>query len=422
MISYLKEFGYRLKASSLLQGILLILMGITIILVVYAPNRFVKSSEAVPAKQDSVNLSEAFRLTLDTLRLSYGFPGATAAYVWTDGKSGVAATGFSDLESGTPMTPKSRMLAASIGKTFVGAAAVLLSDEGVLDLDEPIERRLGKRQWFQRLPNHKQITLRHLLTHRSGLPNHVYMDEFAAEASRRWPTLDEPISPDSLVQFVLDEPPLFDAGEGWSYTDTGFILAGMIIEQATGRSYYEIIEERFLNPLNLRLTSPSNTRTLPRLAAGYAAENAFGFPKKTTTADGEMAWHPGIEWTGGGLVSTSEDLARWGAALFGGRALSKTALERLLHSSPIDSASPDIHYGMGIAIYQNTSYGTVYGHGGWIPGYTSSLRYYKDYGVAIAFQINTDIGIMDDTSSVVQTMESKLAAVVLSAKDRFGRK
>jgi D-alanyl-D-alanine carboxypeptidase len=109
-------------------------------------------------------------------------------------------------------------------------------------------------------------------------------------------------------------------------------------------------------------------------------------------------------------------LARWGVYLFGGKALSEEALNLLLDSKPIDPSNPEVHYGMGVAIYQNGPYGRVYGHGGWIPGYTSSLRYYKDHGVAIAFQINTDIGIVEDTSSVVQTMESRLAEVVLSSK------
>jgi len=415
-MNYLNETGVRLKAPRTLREILLLLISSIFILAVYTLNKQSGYIEASQVNPDSVNRTDAFRTTLDSLCISYGLPGATAAYVWADGRSGVAAMGFSDVETGTRMNSGSRMLAASIGKTFVGATAATLAEKGVLDLDIPIERWLGDRPWFHRIPNHNHITLRHLLTHRSGLPNHVYMDEFASQVSWQWCEQDLPFSPDSLIQFVLDQPPLFDVDEGWAYTDTGFILAGMIIEESTGREYYEIIEELFLTPLNLKLTSPSNTRILPGLASGYAAENAFEFPRKTTTSEGMMVWHPGIEWTGGGLVSTSNDLAHWGASLFDGKALSKAALDLLLKSKPIDPAAPDIQYGMGIAIYQNGPYGTVYGHGGWIPGYTSSLRYYKDYGVAIAFQINTDIGIVEDTSSVVQTFESRLAEVVLSLK------
>ncbi len=415
-MDYLKETYIRLKTLGGFPNIMLILTAGLFVLALVSKNRYENIDKIEPVTTGNVELRNALQATLDSMRVSFNLPGATAAYAWTDGTTGVAATGLADIESGTPMTPKTRMLAASIGKSFVGATAVSLAGEGVLDLDVPIERWLGDRSWFQRLPNHKRITLRHLLTHRSGLPNHVYMDEFAAEASRRWRGQNLPFPPDSLVQFILDKPPLFEVGEGWAYTDTGFILVGMIIEQATGRDYYTLIEEQFMIPLNLKFTSPSNTRVLSGLASGYAAENAFGFPEKTTTSEGEMVWHPGIEWTGGGLVSTSSDLARWGAYLFGGKALSEEALNLLLDSKPIDPSNPEFQYGMGVAIYQNGPYGRVYGHGGWIPGYSSSLRFYEDYGVAIAFQINTDIGIVEDTSAVVQTMESRLAKVVLSSK------
>src|SRR6056297_546235 len=380
----------------------------------YSQNTANNTHGLFPVNQAPEKHQADFQVVLDSIQKRYGFPGATAAYEWVDGREGGAATGLSDVEADIPMNINSRMLAASIGKTFVGAIAVSLIHDGVLDADMPISKWLGDRDWFARLPNHEQITLRHLLTHRSGLPNHVYMDEFAAEVSQRMIDNTLPIAPDSLVMFVLDKDPLFNADEGWAYTDTGYILVGLIIEEATGRDIYSIIEEQFLAPLNLSSTSPSDRYFLPGLAAGYAAENSLGFPVKTTTPGGHMVWHPGIEWTGGGLVSTSADLASWGAELFGGDALPEEALGLLLDAKPVDPSTDEILYGMGVAAYKNGAYGTVYGHRGWIPGYTSSLRYYKEYGVAIAFQINTDIGIMDDSSTVIETMETRLLEVVLA--------
>jgi D-alanyl-D-alanine carboxypeptidase len=352
------------------------------------------------------------------MRERYELPGATAAYVWTDGPSGAAATGFADVETGRPMTPDSRMLAASIGKSFVGATTALLAHEGALNLDAPIERCLGDRPWFADLPNREAITLRHLLTHRTGLPDHVHLEAFAKAVARRWQEPGNPFPPDTLVQFVLGRPALFEPGDGWAYSDTGYILAGLVIEAATGRDYYDLVQERFLTPLGLRYTSPSNSRDLPRLVSGYSANNPFGWPAKSTAADGTLAWHPGMEWTGGGLVSTAEDLARWGAALFGGTAVPAAALGQMLSADPVDPAQPDVRYGLGVAVYQTGPFGPVYGHGGWIPGYVSSLRYYADHGVAIAFQINTDDGGENDMGAVVQEMERRLADVVLSTGSR----
>jgi D-alanyl-D-alanine carboxypeptidase len=224
--------------------------------------------------------------------------------VLPDGAILVAAAGWADLEAGTPMTPRARMPSASIGKTYVAAAAVALAREGVLDLDAPVSRWIGDRPWFARLPNRDAITLRHLLTHSAGLADHVHRERFAADLARRWREPDNPFPPEALVAYVLDLPPLFEAGTGWAYSDTGYILAGLVIEAATGRGWYEEITTRFLAPLDLTLTSPSDRRRLAGLVAGYTTtDNPFGFPAKSVDAAGALAWHPGIEWTGGGWVN-----------------------------------------------------------------------------------------------------------------------
>jgi len=379
---------------------------------------FVSPLEIFPTGPDIPSASaitDNFQSMLDAFQKNHGFPGATAAFVLQDGTFGVAATGLADVAAGTPMAPQSRMLSASIGKSFAGAAAVALAREGVLDLDDPVSRWLGDRGWFGSVPNHDTITLRHLLNHSSGLPDHVHLKKFAAEVSRRWQETGNPFPPEALIDFVLDMPPLFEAGAGWAYTDTGYILIGLVIEAATGRSCFDEITSRFLTPLGLTLTTPSDRRFLAGLAAGYmAADNMFGFPPKTTTPDGVMHWNPAFEWTGGGLVSNSLDLARWGAALFSGKAMAGAYLDQLLSAVPISRESADICYGAGVAIYRKGPFGPVYGHGGWIPGYISSLRHYPDHGITIAFQINTDIGVADRSMPVIEEMEMALAKTVIA--------
>ncbi len=365
---------------------------------------------AAPARASAPLLDERFRAELDRVRDQEGFPGATAAYALPDGTVGVAASGLADVERRAPMTPSSRMLAASIGKSFVAATALALAQEGALDLDVPIETWFSDRPWLTRLANHDSTTLRHLLTHSSGLPDHVHTPGFARAVSERWREGGNPFSPEQLVEFVLDEPPLFPAGDDWSYSDTGYILVGMVIEQVAGRPYEEELERRFLEPLALDATEPSNQRALPRLAAGYtASDNPLGLPAKTTSAPGVMAWNPAIEWTGGGLVSTPRDLAVWARALYEGSALSKDYLDELMRSVPVASG---VRYGAGVAIHQQTPLGPSYGHGGTIPGYVSSLRYYPEHRVAVAFQINTDVGVDD----AVGKLEGGLAKIVVEAQ------
>lgn len=355
----------------------------------------------------------ALRDALEALHAEHGFPGATAACVLPDGSVSIAATGLADAEAGTPMRPDARMLAASIGKTLTGAMALALSREGTLGLDDPLADWLGEEPWYERLPNHDAITLRHLLRHRSGLPDHVYDEAFGAEFARRLATGGS-FAPRELIGYVLDDEPLFPAGEAFAYTDTGYVLLGLVIEMATGERYYEGVARRFLEPIGLAQTTPSDRRDLAGLVPGYlAADNPFGLPAKTLAEDGLLVFHPALEWTAGGFVSTSRDLARWGAALFGGVAMPGDYLRLLLASAPIDPARPAARYGLGVAEFRGGHFGDVYGHAGWIPGYTSSLRHYADHGVTIAFQVNTDIGFTEPGSELMGEIEARLAEAII---------
>lgn len=345
---------------------------------------------------------------------SYGFPGATAAIALPDGTVVTAAIGQSDREAGTPMTPETVMLAASIGKTFVAMTVLALEDSGLLSTTEPVARYLGDRDWFERLPNHATMTVRDLLRHGAGLPDHVHLPSFQAEMGARMASGGAAIAPEEAIAFVLDTEPLFSAGTGWSYTDTGYLLLGLVIEEVSGQDFYDLVGERFLEPLGLENTTPSDRPDLPGLAVGYVAEdNPFGLPERTADADGRLLWDPGMEWTGGGFFSTARDLALWGHALFGGDAMEAPYLDRLLDGVPVSPDAPGIHYGAGVAIYADTLRGPVYGHGGWIPGYVSSLRHYTEHGVTVAFQINTDVGFADDSTDLVPALESALADLAI---------
>ena len=164
---------------------------------------------------------------------------------------------------------------------------------------------------------------------------------------------------------------------------------------------------------------PANQLAIPNLATGYmAVENAFGLPPQTTTRPGVMAWHPGIEWTGGGLASNPRDLVVWGKSLLSGRALTGDYLVPLLQSVPLGEAAHHVRYGLGIAVHADGPFGPSYGHGGWIPGYCTSLRYYPHHDVAIAFQINTDIGVMEGDQSPIDEIEQRLAGIVIDSVAR----
>lgn len=369
---------------------------------------------ATPAAADL--LDTRMQDLLSGFHEEYGFPGATAAIALRDGSVAVAAAGLADREAGTSMTPATPMLAASIGKTFVAMTVLGFEEDGYLARTDPVARHLGDHDWFARLPNHREMTVGDLLRHGAGLPDHVHLDSFQSEMGARMAGGGPAITPQEAIAFVLDAELLFPAGAGWAYTDTGYLLLGLVIEEVTGQRFYDLVEARFLGPLGLADTGPSDRPDLPGLAVGYVAEdNPFGLPSRTADETGRLLWDPGMEWTGGGFLSTSRDLAAWGHALFSGTAMEAPYLHRLLDGVPVSSDAPGILYGAGVAIYSDTPLGPVYGHGGWIPGYVSSLRHYADHGVTVAFQINTDVGIADDSTDLVPALEAALADLAIGA-------
>ena len=284
------------------------------------------------------------------------------------------------------MSPRDLMLQGSVGKTYVASVALQLVHEKRLALDDRIEKYLGKERWFARLPNGAEITIRMLINHTSGLVRYEFKEQFTkdltANPDRVW-------KPEELIAYVLDTPPPFAAGKGWDYSDTNYIVLGMIIEKVTGSSYYDLAKARLLKPLKLDRTIPSDGRVIPGLIQGYAGpNNPFGGTDEMIV-NGKFAINPQFEWCGGGMASTSEDLARWAKAMYEGRAFHPSMLPQMLEGVPA-KLGPEAKYGLGVII-RPTQFGISYGHSGFFPGYITEMIYFPDHKVAIAVQVNTSV-------------------------------
>jgi len=322
----------------------------------------------------------------DELHAAGKFPGATAGFALADGTSFGLAVGSADVEAGRPMKPTDLMLQGSVGKTYAAAVALQLVGERKLGLDEKIEKYLGRETWFARLPNAREITVRMLMNHTSGLVRYEFKEQFTkdltASPDRIW-------KPEELLAYVLDTQAPFAAGRGWDYSDTNYIVLGMIIERVTGSSYYAQVGERLLKPLRLTRTIPSDSRVIPGLAQGYAgAGNPFG-GTDTMIVNGKFAINPQFEWTGGGMASTAEDLARWAKALYEGRAFAPSLLPEMLEGVPA-RLGPEARYGLGV-ILRPTPLGASYGHSGFFPGYVTEMIYFPGHKLAVAAQVNTSV-------------------------------
>lgn len=409
----------KLMKKLLSMMLLLLAPGLLVAAGLNAPNPSVIRSENRPDDSSMSALRSSLQAKLDALHAAGSFPGGTIGFVLPDGRCGSVSTGLADVENKIPLKPTDRMLAGSIGKTYVSAVMLQLVQGGKVTLDTKIERWFGSDGWFPRLPNAKDITLRMLMNHSSGIPEHVLNKDFIASMKK---DPDRIWKPDELVAYILDAKPLFPAGKGWSYADTNYILVGMIFERITGKTVYGEVQRQILKPLKLERTIPSDRRILPEVIPGYSMPNSpFGFEGRAII-DGKFIINPQIEWTGGGFASTAEDLARWAKQLYEGKVLRKEALDQMLNGVDANEgrgSGPGNKYGLAVQI-RTSDWGISYGHGGWFPGYLSEMEYFPQQRIAVAVQFNTDAGrtlkqaprayIADAMRIIVAELEKKKAA------------
>lgn len=320
---------------------------------------------------------------LESERSERHFPGASCAFVLPDRSVGAVAVGSEDRDGKQPLTTASKLLSGSIGKTYVAAVALQLVAAGDLTLDAKVADVLGAQPWFATLPNHDGITLRQLLNHTSGIPEYCWKPEFERQLLQ---APDRQFTPLECLAFILGDPPLFEPGARWSYADANYLVVGLMLEQVTGKHYYDLLQQRLLTPLHLDATLPSTRRDLPGLANGH--RSGVGFGKGDTVVDGRYFVHPGFEWCGGGLCCTTRDLARWCRELFAGSVIPEPLRPEHTRGVPAQRRVTE-QYGLGCFV-MTSPHGPAFGHSGFMPGYLSMMSYYPEHRLAMALQCNTD--------------------------------
>ena len=361
---------------------------LTLLLIVALAGHVSASAQKPVAIVGTNVLKKELQLKLDEWHKAGKFPGATLGVVLANGESFGLAVGFSDREAKTPMKPDDRMLAGSVGKTFAAATALQLVKEGKINLDDRIEKYLGKEPWFEKLPNAREVTIRQLMNHTSGLVRYEFKETFTKDLTSNpmkvW-------TPEERLAYLFGEKPPFEAGKGWDYSDTNYIVLGMIIEKVTGKRFFDEANRRLIKPLKLSDTIPQEGPVMKGVVQGYAGpSNPFG-GKDAMIENGKFVINPQLEWTGGGYASTSHDLARWAKMMYEGRAYDPALLPQVLDGVAAPMLGKETKYGLGVIIRQ-TAAGRSYGHSGFFPGYLTDMMYFPDERVAIAVQVNTSVG------------------------------
>ncbi|MFI0811055.1 serine hydrolase domain-containing protein [Streptomyces echinatus] len=317
-----------------------------------------------------------------------GVPGATATARDSHGTWSTTA-GVGDLRTGEPRSAADRYRVGSITKTFVATVLLQLEAEGRLSLDDTVDR------WLPGVVSGhghdgRRITVRRLLNHTSGIYDYTSDDDFGRTHflkdgffRHRYDTL----APDDLVAIAMRHAPEFAPGTSWSYSNTNYVVAGMLIEKVTGHSYATEIERRVLGPLHLTATSVPGTRvTVPRPSG-----RAYSKLAETTTGPtyDVTALNPSMASSAGEMISNSADLGRFYSALMGGKLLPPRQLKEMRTTVKIDGV-PNVRYGLGLMDTKLTCGVHVWGHDGGIHGSTSSAVTTADGRHFLALNFNAD--------------------------------
>ncbi len=315
-------------------------------------------------------------------------PGATAIVVKDGEVLFQGARGMADLELGVPLTPDHVFRLGSITKQFTAAAIMLLEEQGKLMVGDPITKYLPDYP-----TNGYEITIEHLLTHTSGIfsytsiPGYMMGNEIRAD-----------LSTEELIDVFDDLEMDFGPGEQWSYSNSGYVLLGAIIEKVSGQSYADFVKHNIFEPLGMNNSHYGGSQLIPGRAGGYQAiEDGY------TNAPFLSMTQP---HAAGSLLSTVGDLARWNAGLFGGELLTEESVARMTTEFTLnDGEGTGYGYGLSVREINGTP---VIDHGGGIHGFSTYALWMPEAKIYVALLCNNPDN-QTGPNYVVRQMAAKAA-------------
>ena len=333
-------------------------------------------------------------------------PGATLAVTTPDGFMWTGAGGLSDVENQTPMQASDRLEIGSITKSMTAVAILQLIQEGKLTLETPLSQLLP--MIARRLENGSSITLRQLLQHTSGMPD-LYTDEYGeavlSDPMRQW-------EPRDFLQFVYNQSAAFQPGDRHQYSNTNYLLLGMVIEAVTDDSLASQFRTRIFEPLGMEDSFYPFQETIPGgFLAGYINLDNDDVP------DHADFIHPTARGFGeGGVVSTAADLARFAQALTQGELLAPSTFEQMIQDNVINPDSPSDRYGLGIDVLDAGNDVIAWGHSGGTIGSVTTMYHFPNQGFTVTTMTNFEDVIFENpaTDQVEQNFFKKAIAPVLN--------
>jgi D-alanyl-D-alanine carboxypeptidase len=324
----------------------------------------------------------ALAAALDRLRATYGIPGVSAAMTFADGSTWVGTTGLAVVADHRPVTTRTAFAAGSISKTFTAALVMALVEDGRLALDSAV------KTYLPRLAINRAISVRELLDHTSGLNDffsHPAIDKaLLAHRQRVWTAADS-------LRYV--GKPHFRPGTGWRYSNTNYLVLGMLAEAVGGAPLADQLRQRFFEPLGLDHTFYQAVEH-PRgpLAHGYRFSGSDPRLRGVDVSDGTavVPFTSVVTAAGGAgsIATTASDLVTWVRALYGGGVLRPATVATMVGDAAVTTAlKSSIPYGLGVQVVTIDGRPTL-GHSGRLLGFRAVMRWLPDQGIAVAILTN----------------------------------
>ncbi len=336
---------------------------------------------------------------------SRGVPGIMISVRNVEGQY-TKSTGKSDLASDIDLKPCNITRVGSTVKTFTAVTILMLQEDGLLNLDEPISKYLSKRV-LNGIENAKEATIRQLLNHSSGVHNYIQDNSFQTASLN---DLIKEWQPEELLEYSRGRDAYFDIGTDVRYSNTNYILLGLIIEEVTGLPFYHVFEEKIFHPMNLSFTSFAATDPVPDgIIRGYVdLYSNLNLINST--------YYSGWDYfsADGGLISNTSDLSLFMEKLFQGEVLSEASLMEMMNwiaPNEQDGNGFETYYGLGIFRIM-TDFGPAYLHSGDAIGYFASMVYFPNQKTAISWASNGNYGKLDEIIQSKKTMEGIFKAIL----------
>jgi D-alanyl-D-alanine carboxypeptidase len=311
----------------------------------------------VQADQEEVRAGQVDKY-LQTNMQARNLPGVSVAVTRGGAVILQRSYGFANLELGAATAPNSVFEIGTLSKQFTAAAVMMLVEEGKIALDDPI------RTIIPELPESwSAVSVRHLLTHTSGLPSYTGVSGF-------YTARGSDASPTALVASVAKTPVRFKAGEGWATSNTDYLVLAMLIQRVSGKSYARFLTERIFQPFGLGATRVNDYSTIIKnRVSGYSMQEDSLLHNSDSIRPSRLIGSASI-------ASSAADMAKWNVALTSGKVLKASSLEQMWTPAKLKNGT-DTQYGFGWYVHKTTQ-GTIIEHGGTGYGFRSQVVRYPD--------------------------------------------